>query len=488
MRQDNDDTHASRLPKGPSRPLLLPAMSDTPDRNDDTPHTTQTATRGRLFDTAAPQVWAIDGDGTWRYLPTDATADAPADDGGETWRALAKAGALHCPYPDCDATFSGVRKGAGRVAFVHPKTGTPHTGKAAKQQLWQIAGVQSVRQWARLAYPGCTVSTDGIDLTPTPDVLVTTSDGTRLAVQLLAESLPEAEWKERSEAYRAAGVTAVWLLANTGPFAKKATGSELLRPAAPVAAALAAGAHVGWLNPFAGLVGTAGQDADPTALAVTEVPIEQWRLDAAGTAPAPSAESSSTADAGTTADAAEPATTDEVTQDAATTAADRADSVTGDATTSEAPKPASTKSDSAKSDSAKADAAKADGAKADAAKPGAAKADGAKPDGAKADAAKPDAAKSEAAKVGSAQADAVTADSGASADGDAAGSGSAAAVDGGSAEAAAGAEHATTGTKTAVEARTSGGSRASGARPAARPQRSGSWLRRMLDRLRRPAA
>jgi hypothetical protein len=289
-------------------------MSDTPDRNDESPHTAPTGTRevagrGHLFDTALYQAWAIDADGGWYYLPADASPDAAADATGQSWRALTKAGALHCPYPDCGAAFSGVRKGAGRVAFVHPKTETTHTDKQAKLALWRLAGRQAVAGWARQAYPGGTVETTDIDLTPTPDVLVTTADGARIAVHLLSDKVSDADWRAQADAHREAGVTAVWLLAHTGAFAKKATGTDLYRPAAPVPAALADGATIGWLNPFLGLVGRADANGDATALALTELSIDAWRLEAAE----PPASESATAAAPT----AEPAVTAAATEPAA---------------------------------------------------------------------------------------------------------------------------------------------------------------------------
>ncbi|GIL25180.1 hypothetical protein NUM_04350 [Actinocatenispora comari] len=467
MRQDIDETHAGRLPKGPTRPLLLPPMSDTPDRNDESPHTAPIATRevagrGHLFDTTLYQAWAIDADGGWLYLPADASPDAAADAAGQSWRALTKAGALHCPYPGCGAAFSGVRKGAGRVAFVHPKTETTHTDKQAKQAMWRLAGRQAVAGWARQAYPGASV--EAADRDSTPDVLVTTADGARIAVHLLSDKVSDADWRAQADADREAGVTAVWLVAHTGAFARKATGTDLYRPAAPVPAALAAGATIGWLNPFLGLVGRADADGDVTALALTELPLDAWRLDAVA-APV---------DAATTA-------TEPAAAAAAQPAGDPQQTETGSATAAPA------KAEPAKPEPAEPEPAEAESAEATPVKAESAEAESATTESAEGESAAGEsvAAKDADVTAGTDQPAAVAAESDEPAEVTAAEP-----ADGKDADLTAGTDQpATASAPTAADA--------AGARPAARPAggtrppaapRSGGWLRRMLDRLRRPAA
>ncbi|MEV0838708.1 hypothetical protein AB0I55_04030 [Actinocatenispora sera] len=449
-------------------------MSDTPDRNDESPHTAPTVTRevagrGHLFDTTLYQAWAIDADGGWHYLPADASPDAAADAGGESWRALTKAGALRCPYPGCGAAFSGVRKGAGRVAFVHPKTETTHTDKQAKLQLWRLAGRQAVAGWARQAYPGATVEAADIDLTPTPDVLVTTADGDRIAVHLLSDKVSDADWRAQADAHREAGVAAVWLVAHTGAFAKKAAGTDLYRPAAPVPAALADGATIGWLNPFLGLVGRADADADATALALTELSIDAWRLDA--TEP-PAAEPAVAA-------AAEPVAAQQPAETAAATAEPlETESATAEPALAEAAASEAAAAEPAASEAAASEAGESVPATAGS-KPGNAEKGAAQPANAESAGDEPVEEKDADVTVGTDQPAAVAAE-----DDEPAEVAAADPADGKDADVTAGTDQPAT-----VDA---AGSRPSarparGSRPPAAP-RSGGWLRRMLDRLRRPAA
>jgi hypothetical protein len=460
-------------------------MSDTPDRNDESPHTAPTATRevagrGHLFDTTLYQAWAIDADGGWHYLPADASPDAAADAAGQSWRALTKAGALHCPYPGCGAAFSGVRKGAGRVAFVHPKTETTHTDKQAKQAMWRLAGRQAVAGWARQAYPGATVEAAEPDAAP--DVLVTTADGARIAVHLLSDKVSDADWQAQADAHREAGTTAVWLVAHTGAFARKATGTDLYRPAAPVPAALAAGATIGWLNPFLGLVGRADADGDATALALTELPLDAWRLDTVA-APANAATTATEPAA-----AAQPAGDQQQTEAGSGTAAQPAKAEPAKPVEAEPAKAA--KAEPAKT--AKAESAEATPVKAESAKAESTQAKSAKAEATQAESAKGGSAASESVEAKDADVTAGTDQPAAvAAEGDAPAEVTAAdPADGKDADVTAGTDQpATASTPTAADA--------AGARPAARPAggtrppaapRSGGWLRRMLDRLRRPAA
>ncbi|MGA8112721.1 MAG: hypothetical protein WCA46_03550, partial [Actinocatenispora sp.] len=257
--------------------------SDTPDRNTDSRDTSQSGTRGRLFDTALYQAWALDGDDTWRYLPVDATADAPADPPGATWRERVRDGALRCPFPGCGAAFSGVRRGAGRVAFVHPKAGGTHSDKQSKETLWRLAAQQSVARWATGRYPGATVQIGGGDLPTAPDVLITVPGSGRIAVECRYSAFPDAEWQERHEAYRKDDIADLWLLGNSGPFARKATGeAELLRPPAVVTGMITAGVTVAWLNPFVGLVGTPTPAEAAGTVAVTESSLADWSLSVGG--------------------------------------------------------------------------------------------------------------------------------------------------------------------------------------------------------------
>lgn len=350
------DTQEGRLPKYPGRPLLLPAMSDTPDRNDESRSTTQPAARGRLFDTTLYQAWASDAAGILIYLPVDAGPDSAAPS-GESWREAVKAGTLHCPYPDCDAAFTGIRKGAGRVAFVHPKTGTTHNDKQAKETFWRLAAVETVRAWSATAYPGSTAVTADIDLAPAPDVLVTTADGDRLAVHLVYAALADKDWTAARDAYAEAGVTPLWLFANTGAYARKATGAaDRLRPPAPVPAALADGAHVAWLNPFLGLVGTADAETEPAALAVSEVPVAEFTValaPAAAEQPAADVEEPVAEDAAAET-VAEPVAEAEPTADDAVAepAAEVAEDVDADAETADAEKAESADAEKAEADDA----------------------------------------------------------------------------------------------------------------------------------------
>ncbi len=260
--------------------------SDMADRGNESPNTSPAGTKGRLFDSAFYQAWALDEDGTWRYLPADATPDSPVDASSGSWRERVRNGALTCPSPGCGAVYTGIRKGAGRLAFVHPKTGATHTDKQSKETLWRLAAQQTVARWVADNRPGASVQT-GTGDAATPDVLITLADGTRTAVECRYAAFGTAEWRQRHEEYQQQGIADVWLLANTGPQARKATGApEQLRPQAAVAELIAAGVPTFWLNPFLGLIGTPVPADGPTVL-VTETPLGEWSGPAGAPASAP---------------------------------------------------------------------------------------------------------------------------------------------------------------------------------------------------------
>jgi hypothetical protein len=252
------DNMTDPLPKNPGSPLLLPAMTS------ESATSSRPAARGGLFDATFYQVWALDADDSWEYLPTDATPDA--------WRDRTREGALRCPYPDCGAAFSAVRRGAGRVAFVHPKTGGTHSDKQAKETLWSLAATQTVLRWAATAYPDATATAGA-----TTDVQLTLADGTRFAVECRYSALTADEWAKQHQAYEEQGVTDVWLFGHAGVYARKAAaGTDLLKPPQPLADLIDADTTAGWLNPFLGLVGFPDRtDAGITARTLT---IDEWRL------------------------------------------------------------------------------------------------------------------------------------------------------------------------------------------------------------------
>ena len=232
-------------------------------------------TKGGLFDSTFYAAWALDSEGAWQYLPADATP--------EQWRDRVREGALRCPYPGCDAAYSGVRRGAGRVAFVHPKTGTTHTDKQAKETLWLLAATEAVAQWAKATYPDATVDTADAA------VSLKLADGTRYAVVCQYAALSADEWRARHETYAGDSVTDVWLFAHAGAYARKATGTDLLRPPAPLADLIGTDVPAAWLNPFLGLLGTPEQ-ADG-GVAARETPLATWHL------PVPSASPEATTEA-----------------------------------------------------------------------------------------------------------------------------------------------------------------------------------------------
>lgn len=278
LRHRIGDNLTGRLSNDPSGPLSLPAMtSDSANRSDRPDDAPALGAKGSLLDATFYQAWALDADGAWHYLPVHATPDSAAGT-FDSWRDRIKAGALRCPYPGCEVTFTGVRQGAGRIAFVHPKTATTHTDKQAKETWWRLAAAQAVIRWAGEAYPGATATTGATDLAADPDVLVTVPGGGRIAVELRYSTFGADEWAERHKAYEDAGVTDVWLFAHVGPFARKASaGSDRLRPPQPMAGLVSGETTVGWLNPFLGLVGVP-QEPDAGTVAVRQLDLADWRV------------------------------------------------------------------------------------------------------------------------------------------------------------------------------------------------------------------
>ncbi len=262
--------------------------SDTADRGNESPNTPAAGTKGRLFDSAFYQAWALDENGAWLYLPADATPDSPAGTTGGSWRERVRSAALKCPAPGCGAVYTGIRKGAGRLAFVHPKTGSTHTDKQSKETLWRLAAQQMLAQWALGTHPGSSVQTGTGEQAATPDVLITLADGSRIALECRYAAFGTAEWRQRHDEHQQQGVTDVWLLANTGPQSRKATGApERLRPQAAVAELITAGVPTFWLNPFLGLVGTPVPADGAATVALAEGPIGDWSGPVGAAAAAP---------------------------------------------------------------------------------------------------------------------------------------------------------------------------------------------------------
>lgn len=182
-----------------------------------------------------------------------------------------------CPVPGCDAPRPlSTRGGSRRDHFWHRR---PHAHPGGLESLHHFQAKHLVAQWAREAARGAGVDVAvneeqwSPDVRRRPDVLATWPDGRRVAFEVEYKSFPVAAWRAKDDAYRAAGITPVWLFGHAPERylkPERRLGRErpegepgLYRLTAVTAAVAQRGAPVLFINPVLGVVGTLWDEGEP---------------------------------------------------------------------------------------------------------------------------------------------------------------------------------------------------------------------------------
>ena len=165
--------------------------------------------------------------------------------------------ALRCPEPDCTSpqitTVSRSARGArdGYKHLVRPGQGHApesvfHRQAKALIARWarEQASVESAREEVRVG-GGERVA----------DVLLTSSSGNRLAVEIQYASLSFEEWAERTESYQRLGIAVTWLWGHVGAHTPlqgrwREIGAHLVRDARPVLWINPADERIAWAHDF----------------------------------------------------------------------------------------------------------------------------------------------------------------------------------------------------------------------------------------------
>jgi hypothetical protein len=175
-----------------------------------------------------------------------------------------------CPVPGCDAPQPiSTRGGSRRDHFWHRR---PHAHPGGLESLHHFQAKHLVAEWAREAARSSGVAVVvneeqwSPDVRRRPDVLATWPNGRRVAFEVEYKSFPVAAWRAKDDAYRAAGITPVWLFGHAPERylkPERRQGRErpegepgLFRLTALTASAAQRGAPVLFINPVLAKVGT----------------------------------------------------------------------------------------------------------------------------------------------------------------------------------------------------------------------------------------
>lgn len=169
---------------------------------------------------------------------------------------------LECFLPECpDRRLRLVNRHTSvrtaRDGFSHhPGAGCNPT----PESLFHQQGKAAVEAWVRTHRPGLRVETE-VELgggVRRPDVLITSADGRRLAIEVQYAALNVEELEERTRSYAALGVAVQWLFGHVGKQFKthEGWGDVYVTFNDAHKAALKAGGSMLWLNPVANLLAT----------------------------------------------------------------------------------------------------------------------------------------------------------------------------------------------------------------------------------------
>lgn len=103
--------------------------------------------------------------------------------------------------------LGGVRRGH----FAHPPGMAPPGGRHSPESLWHSRAKLRFRRWAQGLGASAQVEAYTPEGRRRSDVAITLADGTRLAIEVQAGAITDAEWLDRHEDYARAGIIDVWV-------------------------------------------------------------------------------------------------------------------------------------------------------------------------------------------------------------------------------------------------------------------------------------
>lgn len=182
---------------------------------------------------------------------------------------------LRCPVRDCPSpAITTVSRSWGRDGFKH-YGGGDDVGGHAPESLFHMQACERIAVWLRGLYPSFTVQKEEIAGDRRADVMITASDGSRMAFEIQYSALTPAQWQKRHDSYRSMGIVDVWLFGHHGAQLRRAHARTLIGRVVenlgsshlasdnlvvinPThAAVIDAGLPLLWFNPVTAQIGTA---------------------------------------------------------------------------------------------------------------------------------------------------------------------------------------------------------------------------------------
>lgn len=172
------------------------------------------------------------------------------DGGAELWRPRVQE--LMCPVIGCPSPEIGVvNRGRRRHGFAH-RAGGDH----GPESLNHVQGKALLVRWATATYPDAIVAEEhpsNAARERVADVMVTFTDGRRVALEVQYSALDVDKWQERHDSYRRQGILDIWFFGHDGAQASTVGDDGVALNAVQEAAA--EHGPVLWLNPITEQVG-----------------------------------------------------------------------------------------------------------------------------------------------------------------------------------------------------------------------------------------
>jgi len=153
---------------------------------------------------------------------------------------------LMCPFPGCPTpALTTVNRSAQgyRDGYRHLSLARGHSDEG----FFHLLGKAAIVHWA-MKHPAVADARTEVTLGPRrADVVLTGRHGHRIAVEIQYAALSIDEWRERSDSYRAQGVTPVWLWGHCGELAPDR--KEVTRPREVQRRVMSSGQPLLWINP-----------------------------------------------------------------------------------------------------------------------------------------------------------------------------------------------------------------------------------------------
>lgn len=152
-----------------------------------------------------------------------------------------------CPAPGCGADLTTVHNSAKRDGLRH----LAGPGGHSPESIFHSQGCAIIQAWLAEKYPKSVARREEYTNKAgerRADVLLTATDGTRVAFEVQYSALTVAEWKARHDSYRGQGIVDVWLFGHTSKQLKLDAGG-FVAPTAVHEAVVASGSPLLFINP-----------------------------------------------------------------------------------------------------------------------------------------------------------------------------------------------------------------------------------------------